>query len=621
MSIQLANERSVLKINFFFVLLLILATPSIAQEYVWHKQMMGSGTNYSEGNDVVVDPSGNSYVVGDFGGTINFGGTSLTASSPTGDIFFTKYNTAGSLVSVTKISTVSGTFGDCTALDAATLRVGSDDFLYVVGVIGSANGAILQFDFNPWQTGGNLTMSDTNGDIFVAKYNVTGATPSFVWASIVPNTSKSDRVAVAVDATGNAYLGHIRSSGALLTKFDVAGAMAWSNTIGTPGSLANDVAVRGTNIYVGGSGLTASNKPIAWYNSSGTLVGSAGNSIRNVRSLSLDGGTGIYVAGQRDPSGNTNETSIEKYTTTNSSTAVWERFFSSGLTGHKIDIAVGTTSDLLVTYWFKGAINVNNGGTWPVLITSSGGGTQDNILVSRYSISTGDASWARNNPSDVSTGFSAPIAIATSMSAVHVAGFVHNRTIDVALCGTPVNVGGSSNSNTYLAKYLTNEVIPTFIAVNDIDCPEYVFSTNLFTGYTYDWQYYELPSGAPVSINNVGYQQKIILQNNKSYAVGVNINSSCGAATWYWTSINTDCDSGGDHLTVYPNPVTETLFVSSREGQEVVSFSIFDSQGMPITKNKIIENDGIDVSSLPKGVYYAVITSEKRSSRHRFMKN
>lgn len=64
-----------------------VSTISFAQEYLWHKQVLGNGVNNSIGNDVVVDATGNTYVVERFGGTVNFGGISLTSFSPSGDIF------------------------------------------------------------------------------------------------------------------------------------------------------------------------------------------------------------------------------------------------------------------------------------------------------------------------------------------------------------------------------------------------------------------------------------------------------------------------------------------------------------------------------------------------------
>src|SRR5689334_22915622 len=77
----------------FFVALAVVvvcfcALPVAGQEYQWFRQLSGTGVNNSVGNDVVTDASGNSYVVGKFGGTVNFGGSNtLVSHSPTGDIF------------------------------------------------------------------------------------------------------------------------------------------------------------------------------------------------------------------------------------------------------------------------------------------------------------------------------------------------------------------------------------------------------------------------------------------------------------------------------------------------------------------------------------------------------
>src|SRR6185436_12277360 len=95
-------------------------------QFVWAKDLRGIGVpDTAHINGVAVDHQGNSIVVGNFGGTINFGGSSLTSAGGQ-DAFVAKYSAAGVLQWAKR-------FGDIYDQIAYAVSVDSADNIVVVG--------------------------------------------------------------------------------------------------------------------------------------------------------------------------------------------------------------------------------------------------------------------------------------------------------------------------------------------------------------------------------------------------------------------------------------------------------------------------------------------------------
>jgi hypothetical protein len=160
---------------------------------------------------VAVDASGNAYVSGstkgDLGGT-NQGGN---------DAYLTKFDTSGNELWGRLIGTSSNDESYSVAVDAA-------GNVYFSGI-----------------TGGSLGGPSAGGsDAYLAKFDSSG---NELWRQQVGTASEDYGLAVAVDASGNAYisgqtygsLGGPNAGGrdAFLTKFDASGNELWSQQIGT----------------------------------------------------------------------------------------------------------------------------------------------------------------------------------------------------------------------------------------------------------------------------------------------------------------------------------------------------------------------------------------------------
>jgi hypothetical protein len=159
--------------------------------YGWTKIM--GGTLYDWGYMITTNSSGNVYVTGGFGGTVNFGldfGTTDNKTSAGGsDIFITKINANGTY-GWTKI--MGGTSDD----GARGITTDSSDNVYVTGYFfGTVN---FGLDFGATD---NKTSAGAR-DIFIAKINANG---SYGWTKIMGGTQQDMGQSITTDSSGNVY--------------------------------------------------------------------------------------------------------------------------------------------------------------------------------------------------------------------------------------------------------------------------------------------------------------------------------------------------------------------------------------------------------------------------------
>lgn len=166
-------------------LLSLSLTPPLlnASEWKWAEQIGGpDGSIVSTG--ISVDSAGNSYTVGSFTGSAEFGTTSLTSSGDN-DIILVKTTASGAVAWARQAGGALSDLGEGVAVDAS----GN------VFITGSFQGTV---DF-----GGQSLVSFGGPDIFLAKYSSSG---TLVWAQSAGGTGGNRSRAVTVDAAGNAYI-------------------------------------------------------------------------------------------------------------------------------------------------------------------------------------------------------------------------------------------------------------------------------------------------------------------------------------------------------------------------------------------------------------------------------
>ncbi len=245
------------------------------------------GSAADVGNAIAVDASGNAYVTG-FTGSTNFPTKSpFQAALGSADAFVAKLDPTGStLVYSTYLGGSAADFGNAIAVDATGNA-------YVTGNTASTNFPTK----NPLQAA-----SGGGTDAFVAKLDPTGS--ALVYATLLGGVAEDTGNAIAVDASGNAYVTGFTNSANFPTKNPFQAALGGArDAFVAKLNAAGSALVYST--YVGGSGEDFGN---------GIAVDSSGNAYatgntastnfptKNPLQAASGGGTDAFVA-KLDPTG------------------------------------------------------------------------------------------------------------------------------------------------------------------------------------------------------------------------------------------------------------------------------------------------------------------------------
>ena len=320
------------------------------------------GTNYEEGSEIIVDASNYVYVIGTFGGTVDFdpGAGTVNLSSPSGyGVFIVKYDAGinyqfavgvgasmrGNDVSVDASGKVYavGMFSTLTDFDpgaptanltppglqngfvASYTNTGAYRFAGQIGgyyntayselgntittdaagnvyVAGTFSGNV---DFDPGP-GTAFLFGSTNGDIFFAKYDANG---NYVFAKAINGSPNKEPKTIALDATGNIFIaGYFQSN----VDFDPGAGFVSLTSAGSDDIFIAKYDVNGNYVFVKQIGGTGSDR------ANGMMLDGSGNIFiagnytgavdfdpsAAVASLSSSGGSQDIFFAKYDASGN-----------------------------------------------------------------------------------------------------------------------------------------------------------------------------------------------------------------------------------------------------------------------------------------------------------------------------
>ncbi len=247
--------------------------------FIWAKNMGGTGSSYGFGQSISLDGTGNSYVTGSFQGAIDFdpgAGTNNLASAGNEDIFVLKLDGSGNFVWAKRIGSSTGDGGSSLALDAS-------GNVYTTGYF---QGTV---DFDPGAGTNNLT-SGSSGDAFISKLDGAG---NFLWAKQMGGAAFTYGDGIVLDTYGNVYTtGYLSYGGAIdfdpgagtsnltavgnqdmfTVKLDNAGNFVWVRQISAGASTnttSEGITLDGdNNIYTTGlfNGTTDFNEEAGTYN-------------------------------------------------------------------------------------------------------------------------------------------------------------------------------------------------------------------------------------------------------------------------------------------------------------------------------------------------------------------
>ncbi|MCB0577756.1 MAG: hypothetical protein KDD10_00400, partial [Phaeodactylibacter sp.] len=381
--------------------------------YLWAISMGGASSD--QGNGIVVDGSGNALVMGTFRIAADFdpgpgdATLSIFENDNNDDVFIAKYNAMGAYQWAGQIGfySTSPKFIETNSVAA--------DALHNSYITGYLRGGTADFDPGP----GTVSLSATGDDIFVAKYDASGA---YQWAFKLGGNSSERGRGIAVDGLGNVLvtggfsgtvdfdpgpntfsLTSIGLNDAFIAKYDASGAYQWAINMGgaNVGVDGYGIAVDGSNnVLVTGSftgtvdfdpgpgvvNLTSagiSDIFVAKYNPSGNLqwatkTGGADND--QGFAIALNSSGEVLVAGR-----SANESFVAKY----DASGVNQWAFTMVGFGSAEGVAVDGSGNVLVTGDFDGTIDFDPG-TGTANLTSSG--SQD-AFVAKYS-GSGSYQWA-----------------------------------------------------------------------------------------------------------------------------------------------------------------------------------------------------------------------------------
>jgi hypothetical protein len=216
---------------------------------VWVQNAGGANDDKAIGIDAAA--GGGVFLCGAFSGTSTFGTINLnTSGSFDQDIFVAKYNTDGTCAWAVKA-------GGTSVEEAVAVRKDLSGSVFVTGAFtGSAT----------FGTGTVLTSTNTNNDVFVAKYN--GSNGSLLWAQKAGGKGNDNGRGLGIDNSGNAYVcGFISDTATFgaftiydnnagdffLAKYSPSGTVLWAMDEG--GNLY-DIANGSSTDHLGGTYVT-----------------------------------------------------------------------------------------------------------------------------------------------------------------------------------------------------------------------------------------------------------------------------------------------------------------------------------------------------------------------------
>lgn len=269
----LHSLRPLLRCAFTLLGCLLLGTlfaPAAAQELEWVRQL--GGTGYCDTKNTVVDAQGAIYMIGSFGGTVDFDPSAAVvalSSASERDLFVAKYDAAGGLVFVNQMQTT--TAGDAISY-AEDIAVDADGNVFVAAsfvnriTLGTTVLGTTVLTSTPREDG------ESSRDILLARYSATGELV-FAYAMGGPGTDYGYALATTPDkkllltgrfqgrvdfdpGAGTTVLeGEDNSTDIYLARYNPDGSLdAVVSAGGTDYQIANTLAVDGQgNVIIGGA--------------------------------------------------------------------------------------------------------------------------------------------------------------------------------------------------------------------------------------------------------------------------------------------------------------------------------------------------------------------------------
>jgi hypothetical protein len=507
-----------------------------------------------------VDPAGNTYLSGMYGGSMSLG-NGVTLPAPTAPVpapqnaFVVKYNTTGKAEWARYGAPTTYWGGNACGGDAVAYDASGN--VYMSG------------EYINSTTFGSTTL--TGSGCYLVKYNASGTQQ---WAiQISDNGNVKD---MTIDASGNIFITGdyystttfygspsvvLTGTGGYITKFNSSGSALWAVNACSAG-YGNSIALSGTDIFLAGQ-----------FSGSGTTFGSATVTANAVGSYDM------FVA---------------KY----NSSGVGQSVLAAGSTASDVMHNVACIgSDVYVTGEFQGTISFGG------LITS--GGSYDGLLA-KINASSMTITWTRQV---AGTGAGECKGLAVNGTTVYVSGEFSGAAVFGDGIVPPVNKTSTGSSDVYIEKFDASgayQWISTLGGLNTdhnigagIDANSHAYVAGDFlVSITID-------GTAHSSAGNEDFYAEKFVSNTGAFVRLAGPDND---------EENSDLAQDlSDDIKVYPNPSNGNVTISfESEAQKEVM--LYDITGRLITKSTVsVSEMKLDFSDQPAGMYFLrIVTGGKQ---------
>ena len=392
--------------------------------YQWTKAFGGTSNEYA--HSVAVDTSGNVYLGGYFGNTVDFdagAGVDNRTSAGSHDAFLSKYDASGNY-QWTKA--FGGTGGD----GVIPVAIDSSGNVYIGGSFENT------VDFDPGAGVDNRTSAGSY-DAFLSKYDASG---NYQWTKAFGGTGEDEVTSVAINSSGNVYLGgyfantvdfdpgagvdNRTSAGiydAFLSKYDASGNYQWTKAFGGTGvDLAWPLATDSSgNVYLGA---------------------------RFENTVDFDPGAGV----DNRTSAGSSDAFISKYDA--SGNYQWTKAFGGTGDDGATSVAIDSSGNVYLGGFFENTVDFDPGAgvdNW----ASAG---IDDVFISKYD-GSGNYQWTK---AFGGTGSDVAIPVATDSSGnVYIGGYFAN-TVDFDPGAGVDNRASAGSYDAFVSKYTYDATPP-----------------------------------------------------------------------------------------------------------------------------------------------------------------
>lgn len=539
--------------NFFFLLtvfLFLIHKQTIAQ-LGWHwAASVSSNNNYTSENAITTDVFGNVYVTGAYNGTVSFGTTTLSNSAG-GGMYLVKYDALGNVLWA---KTQEGT-GSAESDGISTDPTGN---VFVTG----GGGSTVIF--------GTYTL--TTGNVFIVKFDPNG---NVLWAKSAGGGLFERMYSISTDSNGNAFVtGYFGSASftigtytlsnpglnrdVFIAKYDPNGNVLWAK--------AADGAAGGP-----GTGLSAYGKSISTdAGGNAVITGYFLNSaiIFGTYTLTHAAGIQLFVT-KYDPNGN----------------VLWAKKATGGsITGNAVSTDPNNGS-VFLTGRFESSSSI----VFDTYILSNTNTLTANIFVAKYDVS-GNVLWVKALEDGESSG------ICTNFGGdTYVTGYYNGASM-VFGTSTLTNNGAA---DMFVVKYdaIGDEISAVSAGGSSNDYGWGIAADS--DGNVFVTGNYNSPAVAfgTTTLNNTN--------TNTNYH-----NAFVGKLGLLPTGI-TPLTNPPTTLLAYPNPFQDKLLINSGE-LRIDKLSISNLLGeLILQQNNYNTSQALDLSTLPSGIYFLKVESEK----------